>query len=164
MGWVIDLLKHLAISRSIIAASFVTTIVMVFGPKFLPTIVPAIPQPWLPLLFGIMILTGTLLAFWIIAIVWGGILSSFRVFKSIIPGPTLNIKHYELLLELGRDPSEPMNIDNVDYESAPFSKLEIMQWISELEKNGLVKKNPWNESLISLTSAGRDRAFEIQRS
>lgn len=40
MDWITDLLKHLAISRSVIAAIFVTAVVMVVGQQIYPSIVP----------------------------------------------------------------------------------------------------------------------------
>ncbi|MFM4939237.1 hypothetical protein [Aeromonas enteropelogenes] len=163
MEW-IALLKHLAISRSIVAAIFLTSVVMVVGPHIDENIVPSVSQPWSPLLFATMILTGTLLIFWAAISVWHFFLPLFKSAKSSSePRPNLNRNHFELLLTMGNNPSEPMNIDDINYRDAPFSKLELMQWVADLEKNKLVSINPWSESLVTLTVSGREKALEIQR-
>ena len=64
---------------------------------------------------------------------------------------------------MGDNPSEPMNLDGINYRDAPFSKLELMQWVADLEKNNLVTINPWHENLVTLTVSGREKALEIQR-
>lgn len=165
MEWITDLLKHLAISRSIVAAIFVTSVVMVVGPHINPNIVPSVSQPWSPVLFAVMILTGTLLIFWVAMFIWRFFVSLFKSAKATAePLPDLNKNHFELLLAMGNNPSEPMNLDRVNYHEAPFSRLELMQWVSDLEKNNLVFTNPWSEGLVTLTASGRKMALEIQQS
>ena len=164
MEWIADLLKHLAISRSIVAAIFVTSVVMVFGPHIAENIVPSFSQPWSPLLFATMILTGTLLIFWAAISVWHFFLSLFKSAKASSESRRyLNNNHFELLLAMGDNPSEPMNLDGINYRDAPFSKLELMQWVADLEKNNLVSINPWHENLVTLTVSGREKALDIQR-
>ncbi len=164
MDWIVDLLKHMAISRSIVAAVFVTAVVMVVGQHLFPNLVPSVPQPWAPMLFGVMVLTGTLLMFWAIAIAWSSTLRFFSSATTNTSPPELNNNHHSLLAALGKNPSEPLNLDNINYESAPFSKLEVLQWVSELEKNNMVSTNPWNENLVTLTQIGREQALKIERS
>lgn len=163
MDWITDLLKHLAIKKSVVVAVFITAIVMVFGPNLFPDLVPSTPQPWPALVFGVMVLSGTLILFWALDIAYSAIVKFFRSAKANISSPALETHHYEFLLALGKNPSEPLDLDNLDYDGASFTKLEIMQWALDLKNNNLVKTNPWNENLISLTSPGRTKALEIQR-
>ena len=137
---------------------------MVVGPQIAHETVPAVPQPWSPLLFAAMVLTGSLLGIWGLASAWSFLLFIFKSAKtSTEPRPTLTKSHYELLYVMGRNPLEPLNLDNVNYREAPFSKLEVIQWVSELEKNELVSINLYHESLVTLTDSGREKALEVER-
>jgi hypothetical protein len=163
MDWITDFLKHLAITRSIVAAVFITTLVMVIGPHLFPAIVPSTPQPWSPVLFGVMVLSGVLLIFWAVNIIYSAIVIFLRADRTSISPPNLNNNHYELVLVLGENPSQPLCLDNINYNVASFTKLEIMQWVLDLKSNSLVSTNSWNENLISLTQEGRTKALEIQK-
>lgn len=163
MEWLTDFIKHLAISRTLVGAVFVTSIVMVVGPKVYPTLVPAVPQPWSSALFGVMVLSSALLILWCIAALWSLLARGVRATSTTISAATLNQGHTDVLHAMGNNPSQPLNLDNINYDQAPFSRLEIEQLMRELKQKGLVSFNEWGENLVSLTQSGKERALEIQR-
>jgi hypothetical protein len=64
---------------------------------------------------------------------------------------------------MGNDPTQPMDLDRLDYSRAEGTKLEFHQLAKQLEAKGLVRINPWNDNLLTLTDLGRDRALAIQQ-
>lgn len=77
--------------------------------------------------------------------------------------PKLNDGHHSLLLLLGQNPLESLDIDRLNFEGAKVSKLEVIQLAEELEKNNLVSINSFYRSLITLTTEGRGMALKIQK-
>jgi len=67
------------------------------------------------------------------------------------------------LFLLARNPSKPIDLDDIDYSRAFGTKLEFHQLAKGLQRKGLVRINDWDDDLISLTEKGRERALEIQR-
>jgi hypothetical protein len=163
MDWVTDLLKHLQISKSVVVAIFVTAVVMVFGHQFYPATVPQVPDPWGPALFAAMILTGTLLLIWGASHTWQLVSSLVHSSRKLGKTPKLNESHFSLLLLLGQNPLESLDIDRLDYQESEVSKLEVIQLVEELEQNSLVSINPYHRSLITLTPEGREEALKIQK-
>lgn len=163
MDWITDLLKHLAVSRSVVGAIFVTAIVMVAGHHLYPSIVPSVPEPWGAGLFAAMILTGTLLLFWGASIISQMVSSFVHSTRTSGALPKLNESHYSFLLVLGQDPLQSLDIDRLNFQEAEVSKLEVLQWADELEKNSLVSINPYHKSLVTLTNEGRGLALKLQK-
>ena len=64
---------------------------------------------------------------------------------------------------MGERPSEPINLENINYEAVRMSRLEVLELMHSLKKKGLVLINPYADNLVSLTPTGRQRALEIQR-
>ena len=163
MEWLKDILKHLAISRLLVGAVFVTSTAMFWGPKLVPAHVPQTSAEWLPAIFGGMVLTGCLLLFWTIAGLWHALTRGVRSVKESIAAANISQNEAGLLAAMGKNPSEPLNLDRINYEEAPFARLELMETCSALDKKGLVRINEYAENLVSLTPAGRERALEIIR-
>jgi hypothetical protein len=164
MDWITDFLKHLAITRSIVAAVFITTLVMVIGPHLFPAIVPSTPQPWSPVLFGVMVLSGVLLIFWAVNIIY--ILCNSYFFtpdRTSISPPNLNNNHYELVLVLGENPSQPLCLDNINYNVASFTKLEIMQWVLDLKSNSLVSLIHGTKILLALRRKAEQKRLKSKK-
>ena len=75
----------------------------------------------------------------------------------------LNRIQINILLSLGQNPDEAINLDYIDYNESKFTRIELKNYISELEKNDLVERNWYKNSLISLTEKGIDYAFELRQ-
>ncbi len=162
MRWITELLRHLGIARAAIGVVFVTSVMMFIGPHVAPTIVDPVPKEWSSVLFGTMVLSGCLLLFWAVAYIWNLFIHFVRETSKTIAASNLSSEEQSILLILGNDPTRPLNLDNLDYERGPISKLAMVQLVRQLKEKDLVSLNPWDEHLVSLTEAGRDRAFEIQ--
>jgi len=164
MDWIPALLKHLAISRSLIGAAFVTSCALYFGPKLVPEYVAPVPKEWAFVVISILIFSAFLLFTWAVSGIWGIAKRKFATAYKRISSLKLSQNEVDLLYSLGEHPSEPLDLDRVNYEATSLTRLEILNLVHGLEKKGLVSLNPYTSSeLVSLTSSGRQRALEIQR-
>src|SRR5690606_6583166 len=75
MSWLGDILKQLELSRTFTAALFVSSLLMLIGPKFFPHAIDTIPGQWRWLVGGTCIFSGALLAFWSAPAVWNWLLN-----------------------------------------------------------------------------------------
>ena len=163
MDWLADIIKNLAISKTLIAAIFVTAAVMYFGPILAPGNIPALQNEFIPYLFAVMVLTGCLLALWGIAGIWYVSRAGLQKTTSALTSSSLVDAERAILFLLAKDPSQPINLEKINFSRAPGTKLEFHQLAKGLEGKGLVSINDWDDNLISLTEKGRARALEIQR-
>lgn len=163
MDWLADILKNLTISKTLVAAVFVTSVVMYAGPILAPDGVPKLQSEYVPYLFAAMVLTGCLLLFWGLAAFWRLTRTSMRSAARVLTDSTLSEPETALLFLMANDPTQPINLDNIDYSRAPGSKLEFHHWTKQLEDKGLARINEWDDNLVSLTDLGRERALKIQR-
>jgi hypothetical protein len=163
MDWLADILKNLTISKTLVAAVFVTSVVMYVGPILLPDGVPKLQTEYAPYLFATMVLTGFLLSFWGIAAFWSLIKMSMRSAARVLVDSTLSEPEIALLFFIAKDPTQPINLNHIDYSNAPGSKLEFHHLTKQLEAKGLARINELNDNLVSLTDLGRERALKIQK-
>lgn len=163
MDWLADILKNLTISKALVAAIFVTTMVMYFGPILIPNGVPKLQPELVPYLFAAMVLTACLLTFWGSVALWNLTRISMQSAARVLSDSSLSEPETALLFVMAKDPTQPINLDNIDYSSAPGTKLEFHHWTKRLETKRLVRINEWDDNLVSLTDLGREKALEIQR-
>lgn len=163
MEWLTDIIKKLEISRLLVSAVFVTSVVMYFGPTLTPNNTPRVPEDFLPALFGLMVLTGCLLIFWAIAEAWIFITKGVRKTTQAFKNGSLSDAEIAILHVLGRDPTTPLDLSTIDYSATPATKLEFHHIASGLEEKGLVYINGFDENLVSLTKLGRDKALDLHR-
>lgn len=163
MDWITNFLKHLGISRSVIGAAFVTSAVLYVGPRLAPAYVEPIPKEWTPSVLAALVFSASLLFFWACVGTWAFAKAQWRAASALIASHELNQTEQEILLAMGERPSEPINLEKINYEGVRMSRLEVMELMHSLRKKGLVLINPYADNLVSLTSTGRQRALEIQR-
>lgn len=163
MDWIPSLLKHLAIARSAIGALFITSVVLYAGPRIAPTYIDPVPKEWGPVLVAALAFSACLLLFWGCSSVWGLAKWRWAATSSYLASCQLDQLEIDALLALGHNPSEPLNLERVDYEKLQLSRLEVVELMHGLKKKGLVSLNPYSDDLVSLTPTGRQRALEIQR-
>lgn len=163
MDWIPALLKHLAISRSAIGALFVTSVVLYAGPRIAPAYVDPVPKEWMPVLIAVLVFSACLILFWSCSSVWGLVKRRWIATSAFLASYQLDQLETNALLALGHNPSEPLNLERVDYEQLQLSRLEVVELMHGLKKKGLVSFNPYSSELVSLTQTGRQRALEIQR-
>lgn len=164
MDWIPALLKHLAISRSVIGAAFATACVMYFGPRFAPSYVDPVPKEWGFVVVSVLAFSGFLLCTWAISGVFRIAGRKITSASEKISAFKLSQDEVNLIYALGQNPSDSLNLDHVNYEAISLSRLEVLNLVHSLEKKGLVTLNPYSASdLVSLTQSGIQRALEIQR-
>lgn len=163
MDWLEDLIKHLAISRTLVVAIFITSVVMYVGPMIKPDLVPQLQKDFVPALFGVMVLSACLLVLWIVAGIWSAAGHGLKKTAQTLSNRPLTDGEMAILHVLGKDPTSPFNLEDIDYSSAPTTKLEFHHLVNQLVKKGLVYTNDFDENLVSLTMLGRDRALTLHR-
>lgn len=114
-----------------------------------------------------MVLTGSLMLFWIASWIYGVVKAGSakvgsKIGKALASRQQLSPAELGLISFMARDPSEPTNLDRIDYAQSSGTRLEYHQWASGLAKKGLVNINPYNENLLTLTPEGRETALKIQ--
>lgn len=162
MDWLADILKNLTISKTLVAVVFVTSVVMYYGPILYPNEVPKLQSELVPYLFAAMVLTCCLLLFWGLAVFWTLTKTSVKSAARFFVDSSLSEPEAALLCFMAQDPTQPINLDNIDYSRAPGTKLEFHHWTKRLETKGLVCIYQYNDNLVSLTDLGRTKALEIQ--
>jgi len=164
MNWLADILKNLTISKTLVAAVFVTSAVMYIGPVLGFDRIPRLQPEFVPYLFAVMLFTGCLLLFWGMAVLWNltriGMRNATQFFAN---SSTLYCPEAALLFLMSQDPTQSIDLDKIDYSHAPGTKLEFHHWTKKLEIRGLARINEYNDNLVSLTDLGRKRALKVQK-
>ncbi len=163
MDWIPALLKHLGLSKSVVAAGFVTSVVLYAGPRIAPAYVDPVPREWSPVVVAVLVFSGFLLLLWAAGGVWARLRSNMAAASAAFASHQLNQLEMQFLHALGENPSEPLNLERVDYTVLQLSRLEVLELVDGLRRKGLVSLNPYSLELVSLTSNGRQRALDIQR-
>ncbi|SRR6266481_636966 len=160
MQWLSDLIKHFTISRSLTGALFITTAVLIFGHKFYPSVIEAIPPQGSLAVQIIFIFTLWLLVLWYIGPFCGTIVSTICHFVYDRLN-RLTEHELELLFVLRQSADEYLNLRTLP-RSPNLLKLELLDISKKLRKRGIVEKNLYNENLITLTEKGRSYALRLQ--
>lgn len=164
MDWLADILKNLAVSRTLVVAIFVTAAVMYFGPTVAPGQVPKLKEDFIPYLFAAMFLSGMLLVIWTLNALWVAThQAARRTARNISSQAPFSEAEVTILFVMSQNPTNPLCLDHIDYSQTPITKLGFHQLTKALERKGLVSINPYDENLVSLTELGRERALEIQK-
>ena len=164
MDWLPGLLKQLAVARSGVAAAFVTSAVLYLGPRLFPNYVDPVPKEWAAAVVGTVVFTDCLLATGIGQGVWRAVSRRWSATTAMVASYDLTQLEVDFLYALGQHPAEPLNLETVDYARLNLSRLEVLEMVEGLKKKGLITVNMYDDRLISLTTRGRTRALEIQRS
>ena len=162
MDWLTDILKNLNVSKTLVAAVFVTSAVMYFGPILSPSNVPKIQSEFMPYLFAGMVLAGCLLLFWGVAWAWILAKTSIRDAAKIFTDSSLSEPETALLFFMAKDPTQPIDLGRIDYSRALGTKLEFHHWTKQLQAKGLARINDWDDNLISLTDLGQKKLLKYR--
>lgn len=163
MDWIPALLKHLSLSRSVVGAAFVTSLVMYLGPRLAPGFVEPVPKEWSWVVPVVLTFSGFLLLLWAASAIWGFLRRRWAAGSALLASFQLSSIEVEFLGAMGMNPSEALDLDRVNYESLGLTRLEVLSLVKGLSKKGLVRLNPYSSELVSLTDSGLERALEIHR-
>ncbi len=64
MDWTPALLKQFGVSRSLVVAAFVTSLVLYLGPRLTPLYIEAVPREWASVIVGALVFSGFLVLLW----------------------------------------------------------------------------------------------------
>jgi hypothetical protein len=165
MNWLTDIIKHLTGSRSFTGAGalFFASLVLLFGPKIYPNYIETVPVGWSWAVLAVFLFTGFLIVAWTAQ--WGyKIIISFAAWvKHLMPLQQFNEEERALLYLLAKRADQPLNLEYLFHNAdGQVSKLELLRIAGQLEQKGYVKKNIFEEKLISLTERGRAYALEVE--
>lgn len=163
MDWIPALLKYLGLSKSVVAAAFVTSLVLYAGPRIAPAYIEPVPREWTPVVTAVLVSSGFPLLTWGIAGLWGRLQRYWATTSAVFASFQLNQLETQFLLALGENPREPLNLERVNYAALQLSQLEFLELLHGLARKGLVSVNSYDSRLVSLTTRGRERALDIQR-
>jgi len=162
MSWLGDVLKHLELSKKFTAAIFASSLAMLLGPKFFPSVLDAAPNEWRWLIAGTAVFSGVLLTTWTVPPICKWLLALPSGLRN---NPRINVptpQENTFLLFLGEHyPNDSVNLANLRYEKT--SKLETLEMCAALHRKGLVRVNEYQDDLVSLTANGRKHALELIR-
>ena len=162
MDWLPELLKNLTVSRSFTGALFIASISVLGLPHLAPEFAEPVPNGWRWLVIGISIFSASLLSFWLFSALWEQLAKVPKKVRGAIPVRPLTDFENSFLLFLGTDyPNDSLDIDNLNHQKT--SKLELLQMCKDLEALELVRINPFNDNLVSLTESGRIKALLLAR-
>ncbi len=165
MDWIPSLLKHLSISRSAIVAVFITAMALYVGPRVAPAYFDVVPAPWLIVLQAALIFSGCLVFFWAGSSIFSSIQKTFiRILKNF-RSSKLSETEVGLLCEMGKRPSDSVNIEDIDYDNpaCTLTELELLHVLENLVKKELIVRNSFAPNLYYLTSRGREVALKNTR-
>ena len=162
MEWLSELLKHITISKSFTGAVFVTSASLLTGPKWAPSFFEPIPKEWGAPITGALIFSGALLFFWFVPSVWKLGTKTALWLPHYFRSRTLTSNEEAMMFVLADIADESLNLGNLNYRSGELSKLEALALSLSLSRKGLVKINPYNENLITLSAQGRQRALKLK--
>lgn len=163
MGWISDLVKHLSISKVFASAVFVTSTSLLFGGHLLPSLVPAIPSEWKLACIATMIFSGTYLLAWAMVAIFGACGSAKTSFFRWLRSRKLTERDEFLIDLLAKQAYETLNLSQMEFDPHEITRLEVIQHAKELQRAGLVRVSPHDDSIISLTENGKARAIEINK-
>lgn len=129
MDWIPTLLKHLGISRSIVAAAFAASLVLYLGPRVAPNYVEAVPREWAAVVVAILVFSGFLLLLWGASEVWVRLRRNYKAASALLASYQLNGIEIEFLHVLGENPREPLDLGRLDYDAVQLSQLEVLEMV-----------------------------------
>ena len=162
MSWLGDLIKHLSLSRSFTGAVFVSSLVLLTGPKLVPEAFDAVPAQWRWAVVAACLFSGVLLLIWAVPpLVKATLTAPGRLWNNPRFNPPTDQEN-AFILYLGKNhPNDACNIDNLNH--AVISKLELIHISASLQRKGLVRVNEYMDDLVSLTERGRVYALQLVR-
>ena len=161
MGWIVDLLKHLGLSRSAVVAVFLACLVAAYGPRFIPGLAP-FPEAWQPYIVATLLISGMLLVVWAVVSVGGAIKALFKPRSRAFNG-RLTTDEENFLGALAENPTETLHLANINWAAVPVSRIEFLGIAESLGEKGLVSINEHDPTHCYLTPAGRQWARRVIR-
>ncbi len=159
MSWLGDILKQLEISKAFTGAIFVSTLTVLVAPRFFPEAFDSVPGQWRWLVSGACIFSGALLAIWAAQPLWRFFVRAPGLILNNPKIRTPSDKELGFLAFLGENyPNDSAHLDHIQHDH--ISKLEALQMCFGLQRKGLVRVNPFETNLVSLTPEGREYASQ----
>ncbi|MCX9527430.1 hypothetical protein IG547_08210 [Vibrio cholerae] len=163
MNWISDIFKDIAVSKSLTGACFITGLSLFFAPTFFPNTFDALPKIWATGTLGVIVFSGSLLVFWGLRSVKESIFGFLTTKAQHRRSQRLSDFELNFIFELGKLADKTADLNNINYDLAPFSKLELLDSCRTLEEKGLLDINLFDENLVSLTENGRKKALELHK-
>ncbi|HGZ6434060.1 TPA: hypothetical protein ACOLXW_004372 [Vibrio parahaemolyticus] len=163
MNWVSEIFKDITVSKTLTGACFITGISLLFIPTFFPDTLEALPKSWATGTLGVVVFSGCLLLFWGLRAIRERIVRFITTKTQNSRSQSLTDFELSFVFELGKLADKTMNLDNINYNAATFSKLELLDVCRTLKEKGLLDVNCNDENLVSLSENGRKKALELHK-
>jgi hypothetical protein len=162
MEWLTELVKRLSL-LTLAGAAFVTSGVLIFGPMLVPSRFDTLPEAWRLPMKTVLLFSGAVLLFALLSATGRRIAEVSRSARRSVRSQQLSSDEERFLGMLGQCGDEPMDLDRIGAVNDGLVKLHVIQIVEDLADKGLVQRNPFGQSLVSLTDAGRKRVLELSR-
>ncbi|MDN3699358.1 hypothetical protein QWY97_18735 [Vibrio cortegadensis] len=163
MNWVSEIFKNVTVSKTLTGACCITGLALLITPTIFPNILEPLPKAWATVVLGVTVFSGCLQVFWGLSYSKIAILALLSDKAQKARSKNLSKLELSLINQLGEVVDEWWDIRNINYSSAPFTKLEILEACRVLEGKGLLKINSFHETKVRLSSNGRIKALELQK-
>lgn len=140
-------------------AIFLAASSMYLGGRFAPTYVEPVPKEWASLLVGVLVLSGSLVFFSVVAATWAVVTRAWAAAAEGLQSSTLPEAQARILYGMGKHPDEIFDLRVLNGTKA---RLEVEALMRELSRKGLVEFNPYDSSLVSITEKGKERAITLR--
>jgi hypothetical protein len=160
MSWLGELLNHLTVSKGLVWAIFVTSLILIAGPYMAPDWFDPVPNNWRWIVVGSGVFTLTLIVMWIVPPIFRGLVSTPGRIRNSPRWNPPNEAEEAFIFLLGRiSPNEFLDLDSLNNPKMP--KLELLALCSSLDKKGLLHIHQYNDNLVELTAEGRAYALKL---
>lgn len=134
MDWIPAVLKQIGVSRSLVVAVFVTSLVLYLGPRLAPLHIEGVPREWGSLVVGTLVFSGCLLFWWSIISTCRLACSTYKKINTTVRASRLSKDEMNILLAMGKNPDEPIDLECVNYEKLNISRLAFTRMMHDLLK------------------------------
>lgn len=171
MNWLVELVKHLKLSKLAVLATFTASLVVYAGPLLFPERISPVPKGWEFAPISAAVASGTILIGWVLLGGWRATArlisalskySSVRRQRHLARGP-LDVEEVGMLQAIGRVPGGIYNLSYLDYDSGEFTRLEAEDVAIRLQDKGLIERAFSGPYQYKLTEVGRQRALALER-
>lgn len=161
MDWVTGLIKYVTASNRLILSIFITAIVLIVGPSYLPFIKP-VQEDWQWVPVAVAIFSGAMLVFSALTYIWGTVARLPKVIAAALPSKKPEGFELELLKYLVHNYGEDcLNLDRLDYTA--LSRLDVLAARDSLVEMGFIDVNWMSSNLITVTKEGREYLTKLSK-
>lgn len=152
------ILKFIFDSQKLLITAFVTCAVLYFGPRYAPSLVPSVPEPWGSGPVAGMVLSGMPLLLWWAASLSRGGRKALKALRMALVSKELSVNEQVMLRALATRDGYWLNLREFPHEH----RIELDLLCIGLEAKGFVSRSEVVPEVVELTGSGKLRAIQLR--